>query len=214
MKTCVIWDLDGTLLDTLGDLADSVNYTLAQFGLPPRSLGEIRGFVGNGVKNLLLRSMPGQPTDPPLDAVLPVYLEYYAAHNQIKTCPYDGVADALGQIGARWPMAIVSNKQDSAVKALCARFFPGIYARGESGDCARKPAPDMVLKAMEELGADRCVYVGDSEVDILTARNAGAKCLSVCWGFRDRDVLLSAGATQICEKPEALYAFIEKMTEE
>lgn len=136
---------------------------------------------------------------------------YYSAHCQIKTKPYDGIPEALAALGERYPLAIVSNKPDAAVKTLCADIFPGIYARGESPDCPRKPAADMVYKAMASIGADTCIYVGDSDVDVLTANNAGVPCLSVLWGFRDRACMESVGAKHFCETPAQLVADIEEI---
>ncbi len=198
MKIGILWDLDGTLLDTLADLHSGVNYALAQFGYPPRSMEEVRQFVGNGAGRLLALSVPAGADHAP---VLAVFQEYYRAHCHEKTAPYPGIPEALAALGSEFPMAIVSNKPDGAAKDLCARYFPGIYARGEDTDCPRKPGPDMVYQAMEAIGVDRCIYVGDSEVDVITAKNAGVPCLSVLWGFRDRPELEAAGAEHFCEKP-------------
>ena len=204
----ILFDLDGTLLDSLEDLKDATNAALTHFGCPTRSLAEIRSFVGNGARNQIRLSLPGKPDDPELDTILGWYKEYYGAHCQIKTAPYTGILEALEEIRRDYPVAIVSNKPDAAVKTLCARHFPGIYALGEAPDCPRKPAPDMVFKAMQAIGADACIYVGDSEVDIETAKNAGAECVSVLWGFRDRDVLEEAGGTHFCETAEMLSTVI------
>jgi phosphoglycolate phosphatase len=184
MKKGILFDLDGTLLDTLADLTDSVNYALAQFGCPPRTQDEVRDFIGNGARQLIHLSLPGKADDPDTDQVLACYQQYYKTHSRIKTRPYPGVVETLQTLAAKYPVAIVSNKPDAATKILCREFFGDIYARGEDADCPRKPAPDMLYKAMEAVGADSCVYVGDSEVDVLTAANAGAECLSVTWGFR------------------------------
>ena len=208
MKTGILWDLDGTLLDTLQDLADATNYALAQFGYPARSLEEVRRFVGNGVGQLIAQAVPTGADPAP---VLETFRAYYNTHCQVKTKPYDGILDALAELGKTYPMAVVSNKPDSAVKPLCAQYFPGLYARGESADCPRKPAPDMVFKAMEAIGADRCIYVGDSEVDVLTAQNAGVPCLSVLWGFRDRAELEAAGGTYFCETTKDLIEKLEEL---
>ena len=199
MKTGILWDLDGTLLDTLEDLADAVNFALQQFGYPERSIEEIRCFVGNGARRLIERSVPAGGD---ADAVFDTFRTYYDTHCRIKTRPYDGIMEALQKLGEKYPMAVVSNKPDSAVKPLCAEYFPGLYARGESTDCPRKPAPDMVFKAMEAIGVESCIYVGDSEVDVLTARNAGVPCLSVLWGFRDRAEIMDAGGSHFCEDTE------------
>lgn len=206
--TAVLFDLDGTLLDTLDDLAASVNAALAAFSLPMRTREEVRRFVGNGAERLIRLALPGEETDPPAEEVLRVFRSHYNAHCLDRTRPYDGILEALRQL--HMPAAIVSNKPDSAVKPLCARFFPGVPAFGETADCPRKPAPDMLFRGLEALGADRCVYVGDSEVDILTARNAGMPCLSVLWGFRDKETLEAAGGTVFCRTPEELPGILNQ----
>ena len=208
MKIGILWDLDGTLLDTLEDLMDGVNYALQEFGLPPRTYEEIRQFVGNGAANLISRAVEGRADD---KAVLDTFKSYYNAHCQVKTKPYEGVLEALAQLGEKYPMAIVSNKPDSAVKPLCEQYFPGIYALGERAGCPRKPAADMVFAAMKDIGVETCLYVGDSEVDIATAKNAGVKCLSVLWGFRDKDVLIDAGGQYFCEDTAKLVQKIEEL---
>ena len=208
MKTGILWDLDGTLLDTLADLTDALNYAMTQFGYPHRTMEDVRRFIGNGAHRLIALSVP-EGAD--VDAVLQVYKTYYDAHCQIKTKPYDGILEALAVLGEKYPMAVVSNKPDSAVKPLCAQYFPGIFARGESADCPRKPAPDMLLKTMEAIGVDRCIYVGDSEVDVLTARNAGVPVLSVLWGFRDRKEIEAEGGQHFCDDPAMLIEKLEEM---
>ena len=209
MKTGILFDLDGTLLDTLEDLADATNYALAAFGHPPRTLREVRRFIGNGAENQIRLSLPdGNKED--LQQVLALYKPYYTDHCQIKTKPYEGVLPALKTLGEKYPIAIVSNKPDSAVKALCADYFPGIYALGETTGCPRKPAADMVIKAMKEIGAEACVYVGDSEVDVLTAKNAGVPCVCVLWGFRDREDMEAVGGSVYCERTEDLVKIIEE----
>ncbi len=211
MKTGILFDLDGTLLDTLQDLTDAVNYTLRYYGCPGRSLGQVREFVGNGARRLIELSLPGTPEDPEVDEALTFYQQYYAAHAQIKTAPYPGILEALEQLRREFPVAVVSNKPDRAVKLLCKDYFGDIYARGESSDCPRKPAPDMLLRTMAELGLERCIYVGDSDVDVLTAANAGMPCLSVTWGFRDEALLRQAGGTHFCRDPKELYDTICRM---
>ena len=211
MKTAILFDLDGTLLDSLGDLTDSTNYTLAQYGCPQRTIDEIRSFVGNGAEVLIRLALPGTKNDPPVAEALATYKAYYATHSRIKTKPYDGVLEALALISQKYPVAIVSNKPDIATKSLAKELFGGIPAWGESDACQRKPAPDMLYKAMQELGADRCVYVGDSEVDVATAKNAGCKCLSVLWGFRDKQTLVDAGAEFFCEDPRDMATMIEEI---
>ena len=207
MKIGILWDLDGTLLDTMDDLADAVNYALGRCGYPLRSLEEIRRFVGGGAKCLLEQSVPAGADARPAQEY---FWEYYSVHCQDKTRPYPGVMEVLQSL-KRYPMAVVSNKPDDAVKPLCARHFPGIYALGERTDCPRKPAPNMVKKAMADIGVESCVYVGDSEVDVLTAKNAGVPCLSVLWGFRDRGEIEKAGGNRFCTDPEGLPEELEQM---
>ena len=211
MKTAVLFDLDGTLLDTLEDLLDATNYALRVHGYPERTLSELRRFVGNGAYNQMRLSAPEGTAPEKVQALLDTYKPYYTAHCQNKTRPYAGVKEALQQLGKKYPLAIVSNKPDAAVKQLCADWFPGIYALGEAADCPRKPAPDMVFKAMAALGAERCVYVGDSEVDVRTAANAAVPCLCVLWGFRDREDLEKAGAVNYCENTEEIPRKIEDL---
>lgn len=211
MKRGILFDLDGTLLDTLADLLDATNYALAEFGFPARTIGEVRSFVGNGAETLIRLALP-EGTDPAyIPKVLAVYKPYYTANCRIKTHPYPGIPEALEVLKQEYPIAIVSNKPDAAVKELCAQYFPGIFAMGESPDCPRKPAPDMVCRAMEAIGVETCIYVGDSEVDVLTAKNAGVPCLSVLWGFRDREVLEANGGLHFCEAGEDLPNAIRKI---
>ena len=211
MKVGLLFDLDGTLLDTLGDLRNSVNVALAQFGYPQRTLAQIRSFVGTGARNLSRLSMPEGKDN--VDEVLAAFQAHYKDHCNIETGPYAGIPAALEEL-KDIPMAIVSNKPDYAVKELAAIYFPGIYARGERADCPRKPAPDMVRRTMEDLELDGCIYVGDSEVDVLTAENAQVPCLSVLWGFRDEEVLREAGAKAMCREPAQLIECIEKLIKE
>lgn len=209
MKTGILFDLDGTLLNTLEDLLDATNYALAAFGYPGRTLRELRRFIGNGAENQIRLSLPEENRED-LQKVLAVYKPFYTEHCQIKTKPYDGVLSALETLGEKYPIAIVSNKPDAAVRALCADFFPGLYALGEAADCPRKPAADMVYKAMKAIGVDRCIYVGDSEVDVLTAKNAGVPCVCVLWGFRDREDMEAVGGSIFCDNTEDLVRIIEE----
>lgn len=208
--TGILFDLDGTLLNTLDDLMDAVNHTMEVFGYPRHSREEVRRFVGNGAGQLLRLSVPqGQDWQAPLEE----FQRFYKAHCQVKTAPYPGIPEALAALG-KFPIAIVSNKPDAAVKKLCAQYFPGIYAQGEQPGCPRKPSPDMVRIAMEHIGVDRCIYVGDSEVDVLTAHNAAVPCLSVLWGFRDRAEIQAAGESRFCETPAQMPAMLEEMIKE
>jgi len=206
MKTAILFDLDGTLLDTLGDLHAAVNHVLAEFGYPQRTIEEVCRFVGNGAARLIRLAVPeGENWQPALAA----FQTYYAAHCDILTKPYDGILEALTVLKQKFPLAVVSNKPDRAVKELAKIYFPALYARGESADCPRKPAPDMVFKAMEALGAEHCVYIGDSDVDILTAKNANVPCISVTWGFRSETELKEAGAEYFCHNPADLPQIID-----
>lgn len=207
--TGILFDLDGTLLDTLEDLADSVNYALAQHGHPARTLEEIRRFVGNGAAML---AKLATPEGEDYEQVLRTFQSYYKTHCQVKTGPYAGVLEALREIRAEYPVAVVSNKPDPAVKTLCDDYFDGVFALGERADCPRKPAPDMLYKAMENLGVDRAVYVGDSEVDVLTAKNAGMPCISVLWGFRDEEEIRSHGGSIFCNDPQKLPSLVRSLT--
>ena len=209
--TAILFDLDGTLLNTLEDLTDATNAALWHFGYPARTLEEVRQFVGNGAWRLIRLALPEDAGDQAVEEVLDWYKAYYAAHSQIKTRPYDGILEALAEVRKEFPVAVVSNKPDEATKLLCARYFGEVYALGESSRCPRKPAPDMVHRAMAEIGADRCIYVGDSEVDELTAKNAGVPCLSVLWGFRDREMLEENGAEHFCQDPSRLLNDLKEM---
>jgi phosphoglycolate phosphatase len=211
MKTGIIFDLDGTLLDTLEDLLDATNYALEKHGYPRRTLRELRSFVGNGAMNQIRLSLPEGSSEKQIQTVLDTYKPYYNTHCQIKTRPYAGIPEALAVLEKKYPLAIASNKPDSAVKPLCRQYFPGIYARGETSDCPRKPAPDMVFKTMEAIGVEKCIYVGDSEVDVLTAKNAGVPCVCVLWGFRDKPQIEAAGGEYFCETAEDMISIIEEI---
>ena len=202
----IIFDLDGTLLDTLRDLSESVNYALTLHGYPARSQEEVRSFVGNGVRNLMNKALPGGFENPDFEQVFSDFKAHYAVHFRDLTCPYAGIMELMDELSLRGlRMAIVSNKNDVEVKKLNEIFFGGKFdsAIGERPDVARKPAPDSVLATLEFLGVakERAVYVGDSEVDVLTARNAGLDCIAVTWGFRSRAELIEAGATVLIDKP-------------
>lgn len=210
MKTAILFDLDGTLLDTLGDLHASTNAVLRQFGYPERTIDEVRRFVGNGARVLIQQAVPAEE-DHRVDEVLSAFQTYYAAHCDILTRPYPGIPALLSALGEKYPLAVVSNKPDRAVKELAKIYFPALYARGESTDCPRKPAPDMVRMAIQALGAENCIYVGDSEVDVMTAKNAGVPCIAVTWGFRDVETLRAAGAEYFCDDAADLPQMIENI---
>ncbi|WP_297210850.1 HAD family hydrolase [uncultured Flavonifractor sp.] len=209
MYHTAIFDLDGTLLDTLQDLADSVNYALALHQLPPRTVEEVRRFVGNGVGLLIRRSVP-EGTAAELEArVLQDFRAHYLINMEHKTAPYPGVPELLDRLRAAGVRtAVVSNKFDGAVKGLCQAYFGDRVevAIGESQGVARKPAPDTVFRALDELGvpSEGAVYIGDSDVDIQTAQNADLPCISVSWGFRDGAFLTEHGAAVIAATREQL----------
>lgn len=199
-KTC-LFDMDGTVLDTIADLRDAVNHTLALYGCPACDTQRVRDATGNGARDLIARCLPQGEATPDFEAIFLAYKSYYAAHSCIKTAPYEGITALLQELredGCK--VAIVSNKPDGAVKELAARFFPGIPAFGEAG-LPRKPAPDMVYHALDVLGADRAnaAYIGDSEVDVATAKNAGLELIAVSWGFRSRAHLVQSGAVTIVD---------------
>lgn len=206
-----IFDLDGTLLDTLGDLAASVNYALRTHGMPEHSVDDVRRFVGNGVRLLMERAVPDGAQNPRFDEALATFRDYYMQHSLDTTQPYAGIPETLAALrtqGCR--IAVVSNKMMAATQELCRHFFPDTVevAIGEheaEGIC-KKPAPDTVYAALRELGVGKegAVYVGDSDVDIQTAHNAGLPCISVLWGFRDRDFLMQHGAETFVSAPREL----------
>lgn len=209
----VIFDMDGTLLNTLDDLADAVNYALRSMGMPERSLEEVRCFVGNGVKRLMELSVPGGFDNPDFEETFAVFKEYYGEHCNDKTRAYDGVVELLRELRDEgYALAIVSNKLDSAVKELSEIYFEGIVkvAIGEKAGVAKKPAPDTVYEALKELHmpAERAVYVGDSDVDVMTAKNSGLPCISVLWGFRDQRFLEENGAVIFAETPRDVKKYL------
>ena len=194
-----IFDLDGTLLDTLQDLADSTNFALQSYGYPQRSIQEVRRFVGNGIEKLIERALPTSVSFEEKTRVLEAFKTHYGAHCEDHTAPYDGIMDLLDRLTeAGVTIAVVSNKIDFAVQALCKKYFGSRFsvAVGERKGIRKKPCPDSVLEVLATAGLSPsdAVYIGDSEVDILTARNAGTDIISVTWGFRDRELLLASGA--------------------
>ncbi len=209
----IIFDLDGTLLNTLTDLANSVNYAMERQGFPVHSEEAVRQMVGNGIYVLMEQAVPRGRECPAFDACLKDFREHYEAHKKDFTKPFPGVMEFLEKADkAGYKMAVVSNKFDLAVKGLCRDFFyPYITtAIGESSQIARKPAPDTVFAAMQKLHSapEHCVYVGDSDVDLATAKNAGISCISVSWGFRSREFLLSHGASTIADSMENLWELL------
>lgn len=217
MLKAVIFDLDGTLLYTLQDLADAVNAGLKAADMPPRTLEEVRNFVGNGVRKLMIRAVPGGEENPRFDMIMGAFKSYYEKHCMDNTAPYDGVPELLKQLKkAGIKTAVASNKLNSAVEVLCNDFFPGLIdtALGDREGQKRKPEPDMLYSAMEILNVNRdeVIYVGDSDVDIVTAKNAGVECISVGWGFRDKEFLIQSGAKIIVNTTKELEQWIWKNT--
>ena len=208
-----LFDMDGTILDTLDDLHNALNVSLESFGYPKVTRNQTRDYVGNGAARLIKLALPENTDEESFERVLAYFKQYYSTHCRINTVPYERIIEILLELKRRGvALAVVSNKAKPAVETLAAEIFPGIFdtAIGESGEMQRKPAPDMVFAAAEALGAekDECVYIGDSEVDVMTAANAGMDCISVCWGFRDRAVLEQAGARVIVEKVSDLINYI------
>lgn len=216
MKKAVLFDLDGTLLDTLQDLMEAVNVTMAEYGYPAHDYAAIRSFVGNGVKKLVERAMPEEEVAEHFDEVYDTFKAYYEAHMEDKTAPYAGVCELLDKLSADgYRLGVVSNKFDSGVKALVARFFGEriTVAVGESERVRPKPAPDAPLAALSALGvsAEEAVYVGDGDVDIVCAKACSIECISVTWGFKDRDFLKACGAARLADDPQEVYAQIRRM---
>ena len=204
-----IFDLDGTLLSTLNDLATSTNYALRWAGMPERTIEEIRMFVGNGVKLLMERAIPNGINNPKFEETYAKFREHYLEHNLDTTSPYEGIPELLRELKRRGKkLAIVSNKFYAATQDLAKHFFPDTIevAIGERETIRKKPAPDTVLEALRQLGASKegAVYIGDSDVDIMTAKNCGLPCISVLWGFRDRDFLIQHGGTIFVNKPSEI----------
>lgn len=209
----IIFDLDGTLTDTLEDLFLSVNHALRSCSLPERSLDEVRKFVGNGVRKLIERSVPEGTKSTVLEKCFEAFRAHYVIHCQDHTCLYPGIATLLMTLHARgYRMAVVSNKLQTGVDELARTFFKGVIdvAIGEQQGIPRKPEPDMVEAALRQLGVSKeeAIYVGDSDVDLQTASNAGLPCISVLWGFRSRDFLVAHGATILAEKPQDVLTLV------
>ena len=206
-----VFDLDGTLLDTLGDLAASTNYALRTHGMPEHSLDDVRRFVGNGVRMLMERAVPQGADNPQFEAAFQTFREHYMQHSLDTTKPYDGIIETLEALKAEGcRLAVVSNKMMAATQELCRHFFPDTIevaiGENEAEGIRKKPAPDTVIAALRQLGVglEGAVYVGDSDVDIETARNSDLPCISVLWGFRNRDFLLQPGAKTFISNPSEL----------
>ena len=211
----IIFDLDGTLLDTLADLAEGTNYALRVNGFPERTIDEIRRFVGNGARKLIERAVPDGQIEAALEKVRQDFDIYYKVHCKDHTGPYPGIMEMLQELVQQgYSLGVVSNKPDFAVQERIPEDFPGIFASvsGERQGVAKKPAPDLIWEAMKNLQADssNAVYVGDSEVDLEAAANAGIPCISVAWGFKGRRFLEEQHAGTIIEVPAEVFAFLQK----
>ncbi|CCY62504.1 putative phosphoglycolate phosphatase bacterial [Clostridium sp. CAG:967] len=212
MIDTVIFDLDGTLLNTLEDLRNSTNFALSEFGFPKRSLEEVRSFVGNGVRKLIERAVPQSCDKETTEKCLEIFKKNYSENMYNNTAPYNSILEILKDLRNNGlKIGVVSNKFDSAVKELCKKYFEDLVdiAIGQAGDVPKKPAPDGVLKAIKLLGAENIVYVGDSGVDVQTAKNANIPCIGVTWGFRDKKDL--KGADFIIDNPHDIINIIRSM---
>ncbi len=209
-----VFDMDGTILNTLDDLKDSLNFTLDHFGYPKRTLEEVRRFVGNGIMKLIERGVPDGTSEEKIKEAYSFFIKHYSAHCADKTEPYSGITELLKKLRADGiKTAVVSNKADSAVNELCDKYFKGLFdiSIGEREGVRRKPAPDSVNEVLKQLGLSReeAVYIGDSDVDVETAKNADMVCIGVEWGFRDRELLIEKGADYIVSNTEELYKLLK-----
>ena len=208
-----LFDMDGTILDTLEDLTDATNVIMEQYGYPTHGIDAVRSFVGNGLRKLIERATPADTAADKIDAMLADFKVYYADHCADKTHPYDGVREMIARLRDKGILtAVVSNKVDEGVQELVKEYFPGLFdlAVGERPDVKPKPAPDMVFSALERMGVDirEAVFIGDSDVDLKTAQNAGIDGIFVDWGFRTPEVLRSLGAEIVVSTPEQVEALI------
>lgn len=209
----VIFDLDGTLLNSLEDLRVSVNYALYGFKYPKQTLDMVRRNVGNGIEKLMERSLPDGKDNVNYEVCLEIFKEHYKTHMSVNTKPYPHIIETLAALKSRgYKLAVVSNKFDAAVKPLCQKYFKSLIdvAIGQSKDTKKKPAPDTVYMALDELesSAETSIYVGDSEVDIQTAKNSGMDCISVSWGFKTKEFLEQNGASVIIDNPLEIFNYI------
>lgn len=215
MYKLAIFDLDGTLLDTLGDLHSSVNFALKAFSFPERTIDEVRSFIGNGVVKLMERSTPHGIDEVTQKDCLDVFRKHYLEHMSDTTAPYANVIDLLSALRTKGiKTAVVSNKLHPAVEDLCLSYFPGLIdkAVGVSVEAERKPSPVNVIRTAEYFGVkpEDCIYIGDSEVDIQTAHNAALECIGITWGFRDKDCLVAHGCDFIADTADEVYNLITK----
>ena len=215
-RKIVIFDLDWTLLNTLEDLTDSTNFALKNFNYPVKTIEQVCNYVGNGVAKLIERAIPDGRNNSDFEKCLDLFKRNYSENMYNKTAPYPGIIDMLSELrSAGCKIAVVSNKFDAAVKELCEKYFPNLIdvaiGENESAGIKKKPAPDTVLKAVCELGAsiNECIYVGDSDVDIMTAKNSKMPCISVTWGFRSIDFLKKSGANIIVNSPSEIITCLD-----
>lgn len=211
----VIFDMDGTILNTIDDITGAVNYILAKYDLPLRSVDEVKSFVGNGLHRTLELSVPSNTAESFVDEIFDEFVGYYKTHSNIATKPYDGIVEAIRALKERgYQLAVVSNKRQEAVSSLCDVFYTDLFDEniGDQDGIARKPAPDMVRLVLDRLGEteENAVYVGDSDVDIMTAKNAGIKGIFVSWGFREAEFLTEHGAEQIVDSTGELLEAIDQ----
>lgn len=208
-KELYIFDMDGTILNTIDDIAGAINYVLDIHGYPRRTVDEVKSFVGNGLKRALELSLPDGVAGDVLNQLFTELVAYYNEHSNIMTRPYEGIVEVINKLREQGKIvAVVSNKRVEAVRDLCDIYFAGCFdmALGDQDGIARKPAPDMTNMVIEHYGIlkDKCVYIGDSDVDLMTARNTEIDCIAVTWGFRTREFLVEHGATMIIDRPEEL----------
>lgn len=209
----IIFDLDGTLINSLEDLRVSVNYALFGFKYPKQKIEDIRRNVGDGIEKLMERSLPDGKDNVNFEVCLKIFKEHYAQNMTINTKPYPHILEMLVTLKSRgYKIAVVSNKFDTAVKSLCKKYFKGLVdtAIGQTNETKKKPSPDTVYAALDDLNSctDECIFVGDSDVDIMTAKNAGMSCVSVSWGFKTKEFLLQNGASIIIDNPLEIFNYI------
>lgn len=216
MIKLLIFDLDGTLLNTLEDLTDSTNYALKKFNFPQRTINEVRNFVGNGVAKLIERAIPNGRENENFEDCLEVFKQNYAENMNNKTSPYEGIMDLLKELKSKnYKIAVVSNKFDLAVKGLCARYFADLVdiaiGENEKAGIKKKPAPDTVNQVLKNfnISNEEAIYIGDSEVDIMTAKNSNMDCISVTWGFKDKEFLIANDAKIIVNSPDEIISILE-----
>ena len=215
MIKAIVWDLDGTLLNTLDDLANSLNFALTAYNLPQKTIQEVKKAVGNGVALLIARCIKDGKDNPKFTEILQTFKEHYSKNSAIKTAPYTQINATLQTLKTSgYKLAVVSNKFENAVKELCNKYFPNTFdvIIGETPQIKRKPAPDMLFEAIKllKIKPEEIYFIGDSEVDLQTAKNAEIKCLSALWGFRSKEILLANGATNFLNTPKEIFEFLER----